>query len=56
LKRANNPNEFALTIPNEEGGLIIDEIGWREPLIFARAFGSLLGRYQYSAGSTHSRQ
>jgi hypothetical protein len=40
LKRANNLNEFALTIPNEDGGLIIDEIGWREPLIFARAFGS----------------
>jgi hypothetical protein len=35
LKRANNLNEFALTIPNEDGGLIIDEIGWREPLIFA---------------------
>ena len=40
LKRANNLNEFALTIPNEGGGLVIDEIGWREPLIFARAFGS----------------
>jgi hypothetical protein len=39
LKRANNPNGFALTIPNEDGGLIIDEIGWREPLILARAFG-----------------
>ena len=40
LKRANNLNEFALTIPNEDGGLIVDELGWREPLIFARAFGS----------------
>jgi hypothetical protein len=40
LKRANTLNEFALTIPNEDGGLIIDEIGWREPLIFARALGS----------------
>lgn len=30
LKRANNPNEFALIIPNEDGGLIIDEIGWRD--------------------------
>ena len=43
LKRANNPNEFALAIPNERGGLIIDEIGWREPLIIARAFGSHIG-------------
>ena len=40
LKRADNPNQFVLTIPNENGGLIIDEIGWREPLIIARASGS----------------
>lgn len=40
LKRAENPNQFALTIPNESGGLIIDEIGWHEPLIVARASGS----------------
>ncbi|MEP6686221.1 MAG: hypothetical protein ABJB22_05540 [Verrucomicrobiota bacterium] len=40
LKRAGNPNQFALTIPHESGGLIIDEIGWREPLILARASGS----------------
>lgn len=40
LKRADNPDQFVLTIPNENGGLIIDEIGWREPLIIARASGS----------------
>jgi len=40
LKRVDNPNQFALTIPHEDGGLIIDEIGWQEPLIVARAFGS----------------
>src|SRR5712692_7728990 len=40
LKRVGNPNQFALTIPHESGGLIIDEIGWREPLIVARASGS----------------
>src|SRR4029077_8467388 len=40
LMRANNPNEFVLTIPNERGGLIIDEIGWRKPFILARASGS----------------
>lgn|GEM_PF-1487153 len=40
LKRADNPNQFVLTIPNESGGLIIDEIGWRKPLIIARASGS----------------
>jgi len=40
LKLVGNPNQFALTIPHEDGGLIIDEIGWHQPLIIARAFGS----------------
>jgi hypothetical protein len=40
LKRSGNPNQFALTIPYQSGGLIIDEIGWREPFIIARASGS----------------
>ena len=40
LKPADNYNRFALIIPNQSGGLIIDEIGWREPFIAARASGS----------------
>jgi hypothetical protein len=40
LKRVGNPNQFALTIPYQSGGLIIDEIGWRKPFIIARASGS----------------
>ena len=40
LKRGGDANQFALTIPNESGGLIIDEIGWRKPFIIARASGS----------------
>jgi hypothetical protein len=40
LKLAGNPNQFALTIPYQSVGLIVDEIGWREPLIIARASGS----------------
>ena len=40
LKRAGDPNHFSLTIPYQSGGLIIDEIGWREPIIIARASGS----------------
>ena len=55
LKRANNPNEFALTIPNEDGGLIIDEIGWREPLIFARASGSQYWDVINTARAQHIR-
>ena len=40
LKRVGNPNQFALTIPYQSGGLIIDEIGWRKPFIITRASGS----------------
>jgi hypothetical protein len=55
LKRAVNANEFALTIPNEDGGLIIDEIGWREPLIFARALGSQYWDVINTARAQHIR-
>ena len=40
LKRAGDPSQFSLITPNETGGLIIDEIGWRKPIIIARASGS----------------
>jgi hypothetical protein len=40
LKRAGDPSEFALLAPYDTGGIIIDEIGWRQPFIIARAGGS----------------
>jgi len=40
LKRGDDSNQIALTIPNRAGGIMIDEIGWREPFIIARAAGS----------------
>jgi hypothetical protein len=40
LKRAADPHRFSLITPHESGGLIIDEIGWRKPIIVARASGS----------------
>ena len=40
LKRAGNPSQFSLIAPYESGGLIIDEIAWRKPIILARASGS----------------
>lgn len=40
LKRTARPNQFSLITPHEGGGLIIDEIGWRKPIIVARASGS----------------
>ena len=39
LKRSGD-SQFALTIPYQSGGLIIEEIGWRKPFIIARASGS----------------
>jgi hypothetical protein len=55
LKPAGNPNQFVLTIPNESGGLIIDEIGWRKPLIIARAFGSQYWDVIDTASTQHMR-
>jgi hypothetical protein len=40
LKRSGNPVQFALITPHENGGLIIDEIGWSNPVIIARGSGS----------------
>ena len=40
LKQSGHAGQFALIIPNRNGGLIIDEIGWSEPLIVARTTGS----------------
>jgi hypothetical protein len=40
LKRAGDPREFAFLIPGQSGGLIVDEIGWRKPIIVARGTGS----------------
>src|SRR3954447_8680796 len=40
LKRVGEQGQFALTIPHESGGMIIDEVGWEKPFIIARASGS----------------
>jgi hypothetical protein len=40
LKRTGDSNQLALTIPYKSGGLVVDEIGWNEPIILARASGS----------------
>lgn len=55
LKRVDNNNGFALIIPNESGGLIIDEIGWREPFIAARASGSQYWEVINTARAQHIR-
>jgi hypothetical protein len=55
LKRVDNHNRFALIIPNESGGLIIDEIGWHEPFIAARASGSQYWDVINTAHAQHIR-
>ena len=55
LKRANDHDRFVLIIPNESGGLIIDEIGWREPFIAARASGSQYWKLFNTAHAQHIR-
>ena len=40
MKKIGNSHQFALIIPNQSGGLIIDEIGWHKPFILARSSGS----------------
>lgn len=53
LKRVEDSNQIALTIPNRAGGIIIDEIGWREPFIIARASGS---DYWETMDTAHARR
>jgi hypothetical protein len=53
LKRVGNSNQFALTIPYQSGGLIIDEIGWRKPFIIARASGS---NYWEAINTAHAQR
>jgi hypothetical protein len=55
LKREDDQNRFVLIVPNESGGLIIDEIGWREPFIAARASGSQYWEVINTARAQHIR-
>jgi hypothetical protein len=40
LKRVRGSTGLALIIPNHSGGLIVDEMGWWQPIIVARRNGS----------------
>ena len=52
IKRSGQPLQFALITPHENGGLIIDEIGWRNPIIIARGSGS---EYWDAIDTAHAR-
>jgi hypothetical protein len=55
LKRVRGSNDFALIIPNQSGGMIVDEIGWRKPLIVARGSGSQYWEVINTARAEHTR-
>lgn len=55
LKKSSTSNEFALTIPYQSGGLIINEIGWSRPFIIARSSGSQYWDVINTARAQHSR-
>ena len=55
LKRVRGSNGFALIIPHETGGQIVDEIGWRKPLIIARGSGSQYWEVINTARAAHTR-
>jgi hypothetical protein len=55
LKQGDDQSRFVLIVPNESGGLIIDEIGWREPFIAARASGSQYWEVINTARARHIR-
>ena len=55
LKRSGIPSHFALITPHENGGLIIDEIGWNAPVIVARGAGSSYWDAIDTAHAQHTR-
>ena len=55
LKRVHGSNAFALIIPNQSGGMIVDEIGWRNPVIIARGSGSQYWEVINTAHAEHTR-
>ena len=52
IKRSGEPVQFALITPHESGGLIINELGWRNPVIIARGSGS---EYWDAIDTAHAR-
>jgi hypothetical protein len=55
LKRVRGTSDFALIIPYQTGGQIIDQIGWRKPLIVARGNGSRYWEVINTARAEHTR-
>ena len=54
LKRINGP-QFVFCLPRQDGGAIIDEIGWRRPFILFRDSGSQYWDLIDTAHAQHTR-
>lgn len=54
-KNGGDGGHFVLLAPHDAGGLIIDEIGWANPVIVARASGSMYWDAIDTAHAAHVR-
>ena len=55
LKRVKNPPQFVFCLPRQDGGAIIDEIGWHKPVILFRTSGSQYWDLIDTAHASHAR-
>ena len=55
LKRVKDPPQFVFCLPRQEGGAIIDEIGWHKPIILFRTSGSQYWDLIDTAHASHTR-
>ena len=55
LKRVKEPPQFVFCLPRQDGGAIIDEIGWHKPVILFRTSGSQYWDLIDTAHASHTR-
>jgi hypothetical protein len=55
LKRIKDPAQFVFCLPRQDGGAIIDEIGWHKPVILFRTSGSQYWDLIDTAHASHTR-
>jgi hypothetical protein len=55
LKRIKDPPQFVFCLPRQDGGAIIDEIGWHKPVILFRTAGSQYWDLIDTAHASHTR-
>src|SRR3982074_3583397 len=55
LKRVKEPPQFVFCLPRQDGGAIIDEIGWHKPVILFPTSGSQYWDLIDTAHASHTR-